>query len=117
MHGKFYLFESKTGYAFTNRKRIGTDGNIYYYGEDGVRLNKGFAQIKEKGKINTYYFNKEGKAYKQWHKVKGKWYYFYPGRTDTSGVCVENRTMVIDGKEYTFDRNGVCVNGYKGDRR
>ncbi len=110
VHGKYYLFESKKGYAFTNRKRIGTDGNIYYYGEDGARLNKGFAQIKENGKTNTYYFNKEGKAYKQWHKIKGKWYYFYPGRTDMSGVRVENRTMVIDGKEYTFDTNGVCVN-------
>lgn len=110
VHGKYYLFESKKGYAFTNRKRIGKDGNIYYYGEDGARLNKGFAQIKENGKINTYYFNKEGKAYKQWHKVKGKWYYFYPGRTDMSGVRVENRKLVIDGKEYTFDINGVCVN-------
>ena len=25
VHGKFYLFESKKGYAFTNRKRIGTE--------------------------------------------------------------------------------------------
>lgn len=110
VHGKYYLFDSKQGYAFTNRKRITKEGDIYYYGEDGARLNKGFAKIRENGRTNTYYFNKAGKAYKQWHKVKGKWYYFYPGRTNTSGVRVENKTLTIDGKKYIFDVNGACIN-------
>lgn len=110
VHGKFYLFDSKRGYAFTNRKRISSQGDIYYYGADGARLNNGFAKIQENGKTNTYYFNKEGKAYKQWHKIKGKWYYFYPGWTETSGIMAQNTAITIDGMTYIFDENGVCVN-------
>ena len=110
VHGKFYLFDSKRGYAFTNRKRISSQGDIYYYGADGARMNSGFAKIQENGKINTYYFNKEGKAYKQWHKIKGKWYYFYPGWTETSGIMAQNTAITIDGMTYIFDENGVCVN-------
>ena len=73
-------------------------------------MNSGFAKIQENGKINTYYFNKEGKAYKQWHKIKGKWYYFYPGWTETSGIMAQNTAIAIDGMTYIFDENGVCVN-------
>lgn len=113
VHGKYYLFDSKRGYAFTNRKRITKEGDIYYYGEDGARLNSGFAKITEKGKVNTYYFNRQGKAYKQWHTVNGKKYYFYPGRTETSGVRVEDTTLTINGKIYVFDKNGVCVSEKK----
>jgi hypothetical protein len=112
--GKYYLFESKTGYMFTNKKRIATDdGSIYYYGADGARYNSGFAQITENGVVNTYYFNKQGKAYKQWHTVKGKLYYFYPGRTSTSGVMATDVTLTIDGMICTFDKKGVCVSRKK----
>lgn len=119
VHGKFYLFDSKRGYAYTNRKRISSQGDIYYYDADGVRLNSGFAQIQENGKINTYYFNKEGKAYKQWHKIRGKWYYFYPGWTNDSGVMAQNTELFIGGMTYVFDENGICVNYTQGtgDRR
>lgn len=114
--GKFYLFDSQRGYAFTNRKRIDTkDGSIYYYGPDGARYNSGFVQIEENGQVNTYYFNKQGKAYKQWHTVKGKKYYFYPGRTQTSGVRAENVTLTIDGMIYRFDSNGVCISQTKAN--
>ena len=114
--GKFYLFDSKRGYAFTNRRRIDTmDGSIYYYGPDGARYNSGFVRIEENGRVNTYYFNKQGKAYKQWHTIKGKKYYFYPGRTQTSGVRAENVTLTIDGMICKFDRNGVCISQKKAD--
>lgn len=114
--GKFYLFDTKKGYALTNKKRIDPrDGNIYYYGADGARYNSGFAQITENGVIHTYYFNKQGKAYKQWHTIKGKKYYFYPGRTQNSGARAESVTLTIDGMICRFDSNGVCVSQIKAN--
>ena len=107
--GKYYYFDTSKAYLRTNFKHITSSGNIYYYDKNGVRYTKGFITVTESGKKNTYYFNKNGLAYKGWHTIKGKLYYFRPGKTKTSGIRVENTTMKIGGKKCVFDKNGVCT--------
>lgn len=40
-----------------------------------------------------------------WLQSNGKYYYF-----DSDGKMVAGRSITIEGKEYTFDTNGVCTN-------
>ena len=37
--------------------------------------------------------------------MKKNWFYF-----DNEGVAAVNTTRMIDGKNYSFDRNGVYIN-------
>ena len=107
--GKFYWFDSKKGFMKKNVKYISKAGKVYYYGKNGVRVNSGFTEIVENGKTNTYYFSKSGAAYKGWHRIRGKQYYFYVGMDSRTGVRAENTTINIKDEICTFDENGVCV--------
>ncbi len=107
--GKFYWFDNKKGFVKKNVKYISKKGDVYYYGDDGARVTSGFTEITENGKINTYYFTKKGTAYKGWHRIRGKQYYFYGGKGSTAGVRVENTTIKIRDEICTFDEDGVCV--------
>ncbi|MBQ9065158.1 MAG: hypothetical protein IJ123_06900 [Blautia sp.] len=109
VNGKFYWFDRTAGFMRQNVKLITSGGGIYYYGNDGARVNSGFTKIKENGKINTYYFNRQGVAYKGWHKIGSREYYFYPGKNSKSGVRAENTTITIGNQKCTFDKNGVCI--------
>jgi glucan-binding YG repeat protein len=40
----------------------------------------------------------------EWAKIDDKWYYF-----DKRGYMLAGITIVIKGKQYTFDKNGVCL--------
>ena len=90
-------------------KVLTSAGDLYYYGSDGVRVTSGLTRITEKGKKNTYYFNKDGKAAKGWKTISGKLYYFYPGKSDKTGIRAENTTIRIGNENCTFDKNGVCT--------
>ncbi|MDO4272810.1 MAG: GH25 family lysozyme [Eubacteriales bacterium] len=112
--GKYYYFHAQNGYMYKNRKIISKAGNIYYLGSDGVRYSNGFYQIKENGKTNTYYFAANGRAYKGWHTINGKKYYFYKGNKQGSGVRAENITLTSSaGVVSVFNKNGVCTKQYK----
>ena len=60
---------------------------------------------------NWYYFGKNGKAYRGWHKINNKWYYFcetehyYP-------YMYRNSIYTIDGEKYYFNSNGVMTTGW-----
>ena len=77
------------------------DGKWYYFHADGY--------IAECEYVDGYYIGKDGawdgskKA--SWKQDSNGWYY-----SDTSGWYAKNRTLVIDGKSYTFDAKGYCVN-------
>ena len=77
------------------------DGKWYYFHADGY--------IAECEYVNGYYIGKDGawdgskKA--SWKQDSNGWYY-----SDTSGWYAKNRTLVIDGKSYTFNAKGYCVN-------
>ena len=77
------------------------DGKWYYFHADGY--------IAECEYVDGYYIGKDGawdgskKA--SWKQDSNGWYY-----SDTSGWYAKNQTLVIDGKSYTFDAKGYCVN-------
>ena len=112
--GKYYYFDEKDAYMYKNKKLIYKDGNIYYVGNNGVRFSNGFCKIKENGKTNTYYFDKKGRAYKGWHTINGKKYYFYKGNKEGSGVRAENIKLTsAKGVVSVFNKDGVCTKQYK----
>ena len=99
---------------YKSRKVIAKDGNIYYAGSNGWCCNFGFKTITEDGKKNTYYFGKNAKAYKGWHTINGKKYYFYKGNTQGSAVMARNITLTSgSGVVSVFNKNGVCIKQYK----
>ena len=112
--GKYYWFNTKYHYMYRNHRVTRTNGDIYYFGSDGVRYEGGMTQVTEKGKVNTYYFQKNGKAYKGWLTLKGKKYYFYNGSTAASGTRAENITLTSSKNIVSvFNAEGVCVKQYK----
>ena len=50
----------------------------------------------------SWYYYKNGAMVKGWLKSGGKWYYL-----GSDGKMVTNKTIVIKGVSYTFDKNGV----------
>lgn len=109
--GKVYYFNKTHGYLYKNKKLTAkSSGNVYYATSNGSLYTDGFLTIKENGKKNTYYFNKNGKAQKGWKKINKKWYYF----TSVKGVMRKSCTMTSSkGKVYVFDSKGVCISGKK----
>lgn len=112
--GKCYWFHTKSGYMFKNRRVTRSTGDIYYFGSDGVRCENGMYKIREKSGEHTYYFQKNGKAYKGWLTLNGKKYYFYKGSSALSGTRAENITLTSSNRIVSvFDGNGVCTRQYK----
>ncbi|MDD7218777.1 MAG: GH25 family lysozyme [Clostridia bacterium] len=107
---KLYYFNEKTGILYKNEKIITSKGDIYYANSKGVCYNNGFQKIKESGTSHTYYFQKNGKAYKGWLTLNGKKYYFYKGQSKMSGIRAENITLTSSKNVVSvFDKNGVCI--------
>ena len=112
--GKCYWFHTKSGYMFKNRRVTRSTGDIYYFGSDGVRCENGMYKVREKSGEHTYYFRKNGKAYKGWLTLNGKKYYFYKGSSALSGTRAENITLTSSNRIVSvFDGNGVCTRQYK----
>lgn len=110
---KYYYFDQEEGYLLKDRKII-RNGNIFYADANGYRYTGGFHTFVENGERNTYYFGANGRAYKGWHVIDGKKYYFYKGTAPTSGVRAENVTLVSGSNVVSvFDENGVCIKQYK----
>lgn len=112
--GKYYWFNKKYCYMYKNRRVTRANGDIYYFGSDGVRYESGMTQVNENGKVHTYYFQKNGKAYKGWLTLEGKKYYFYKGSSAVSGTRAENITLTSSRKVVSvFNSAGVCMKQYK----
>ncbi|MBQ9014234.1 MAG: hypothetical protein IJ094_11920, partial [Bacilli bacterium] len=55
-----------------------------------------------------YYGNGDGTVKtNQWIQSGKDWYYVVG-----DGVMITDQSLDIDGKEYIFDSNGVCINPY-----
>lgn len=95
--GKTYYFNSKgimqTGWLTVNKK-------TFYLNEDGT-MQTGWLKLDGK----YYRFNSKGVMITGWTKYKNNYYYL-----DETGAMVTNCTLVIDGTEYIFNKNGVCTN-------
>lgn len=115
--GKWYYCLSD-GKAVTGWKKI--DGRWFYFYDDCV-MATGWNQIDgktyylrpggsmaSKEYINGYWLNSDGTwTYKDrasWKQDDKGWYY-----KDTSGWYAKNQTLRIDGKDYTFDKEGYLV--------
>ncbi len=57
--------------------------------------------ITENGK--TYFYNGLGQKITGWVNYDGKWYYF-----NEKGEMQKNTTIKIDGKDFSFDENGIA---------
>ncbi len=111
---KYYWFNGTDGHMYKNKKIIRSNGDIYYFGSDGVRYENGMKKVTEKGKVHTYYFHKDGKIHKGWLTYKSKKYYFYKGNTATSGIRAENIKLTSSsGIVSVFGKNGVCTRQYR----
>lgn len=112
--GKYYWFNKKYCYMYENRRVTRANGDIYYFGSDGVRYESGMTQVNENGKVHTYYFQKNGKAYKGWLTLEGRKYYFFKGSSAVSGTRAENITLTSSRKVVSvFNSAGVCMKQYK----
>lgn len=114
VNGKYYWFHTQTAYMFKSRRVTRSNGDIYYFGSDGVRYENGMYRVTEKTGEHTYYFQKNGKAYKGWLTRNGQKYYFYKGSSALSGTRAESISLTSSSKVVSvFDANGVCVRQYK----
>ena len=114
INGKYYCFNTDTFVMEKNYKHIAANGNIYYFNSNGVRVKSKFISIRENGSTNVYYFGKSGKAYRGWHTIKGKKYYFYQGTGINAGARAQGIKLTsAAGIVSVFDKNGVCTRQYK----
>ena len=115
--GKWYYFNTD-GSMVTGWKSI--KNKWYYFNSDGSMVS-GWKSI---GGV-WYYFNKDGDMVTGWKKIDGEWYYFessgamktrwlYTGGKwyylGTNGIMVHSTSLVIGGKTYEFDTDGICLN-------
>lgn len=111
---KYYYFDPELAYLYKSKKVIAEDGNIYYVGSNGRCCDYGFKTIVENGVKNTYYFASNARAYKGWHTINGKKYYFYNGTSQKSGVMAKSITLTSgSGVVSVFNANGVCIKQYR----
>lgn len=120
--GDTWLYAVDDGTGYTGWVRSGTD---WYYFFDGSMYRDGIWWIDGKtyifttgGKLSRggwqfsqleahwYYANSDGTALSGWKKLSGKWYYFDPDYF----FMLAGTTKTIQGKNYRFDENGVCLN-------
>ena len=127
VNGQWYYFDTEldtannigdiytTMYIYVNEDRYGAmrygwmtedDGSFYLFDGDGIYEHSGWYNYK--GLNSWLYFNPDGRAYKEWHKIDGSWYYFSPYNC----VMIHDIRYPIDGKYYYFKTNGQMVTGW-----
>ncbi len=77
-------------------------GNWYYLNDEGV-MQTGW--VKDKDEL-WYYMNSNGVMQTGWIELKGFWYYLEESSTGYKGKCYIDCTATINGKQYTFDKDG-----------
>lgn len=106
-NGSWYYLDA-SGYMLVSRWL--KDGGYWYY------LGKYGAMVTGWQKIDGYwyYMNSSGAMQKGWIKTDGKWYYLRPSANKPAsgpeGAMLSGGSWTIDGKLYTFDGNGACLN-------
>lgn len=111
INGKYYYFDTETRAMYASKKLV-RNGQVLYYGKNGVRYNGGFLTLNEDGENHTYYFKKSGRAKTGLATIRGKKYYFYQSG-EKLGVRAESTRITLNGTVYQFDDNGVMVRSYK----
>lgn len=126
--GRDWFFMDADGYMVKGFHKCSWSGGIstFYFDADGV-MQYGWKYIGGK----WYFFDKNGAMKTGWLYDNGSWFYLgtdgkmvtgwvtYKGRkcylepksdkNHVQGRCYTNRTAVIDGKTYRFDKNGYTT--------
>ena len=86
------------------------DGKYYYFNDDGTM----FTGWRKNYDGYWEYYLKNGARAEGWQKIDGKWYYFNYMQNGSSYSYGHMRTgdVVIDGKRYFLDENGVMQTGW-----
>ncbi|WP_017352775.1 glycoside hydrolase family protein [Clostridium sp. ZBS4] len=77
-------------------------GNWYYLNDEGI-MQTGWAKDKDG---LWYYMNSNGIMQVGWIELKGIWYYLEESSNGYKGKCYIDCTETINGKQYTFDKDG-----------
>ncbi|EES48384.1 glycoside hydrolase family protein [Clostridium botulinum] len=77
-------------------------GNWYYLNDEGV-MQTGW--VKDKDEL-WYYMDYSGVMQTGWIELKGGWYYLEESSNGYKGKCYIDCTATINGKQYTFDKDG-----------
>ncbi|AOR24354.1 lysozyme [Clostridium taeniosporum] len=80
-------------------------GKWYYLNDEGI-MQAGWVKDKDG---SWYYMNKNGVMQIGWIQLKGNWYYLEEASNGYKGKCYIDCTATIDGKKYTFDKNGHMI--------
>ena len=123
-NGKWYFFnDNGAPYMFEGGvySIIDSIGDKYYYAFDdnGVMLtgwyNSYTYKDPETGKLyyfgSWFYFGTDGKAYTGWHKINGKYYYFYDVYGYEPSMRHGGITLIDDEYYYLDPDTGVCFTG------
>lgn len=114
VNNMYFYFDPELAYLYKSQKVIADNGNIYYVGSNGRCCDFGFKTLQENGRKNTYFFGKDACAYKGWHTINGKKYYFYKGTSQNSGVMAKSIKLTSStGVVSVFNEQGVCIKQYK----
>lgn len=99
--GKYYYLDPDDGHMWTNSLVYYS----YYVGKDGsLQYNKWILYDSEDGYNAWLYAGKDGVLYTGWHKMNGKWYYFYRNSDNAFAPFAVNGTAEkIDGTWYVFN--------------
>ncbi len=83
---------------------------------DGSLATNTWVQIYNTGDQRYYWYHFDADGYMQtgWLYLNGYYYYLKPLNfsewSGPEGSMIVNKTVTIDGKKYTFDEGGVCLN-------
>ena len=103
--GNYYYFHTEKAYMMKNTKYKNSNGDVYYFENNGTMAKSVFYTWKENGKSNTYYFTGNGKMHRSWLTRNGKTCCF----DKTTGIMYKNCTVKMNGRTYTFDKDGRYV--------
>lgn len=74
----------------------------YYLNDEGI-MKTGWIKDKDS---SWYYLNEQGALQTGWINLKGIWYYLEENSNGYKGKCYADCTTTINGKKYTFDKDG-----------
>lgn len=97
----WYYFDENDGHMISSARKL-MNGNYYHFKNDGTMASGWYSYTFGDDSSVTYYCGLDGKEYRGWLEQDGKWYYF----DLTNGVMYQNKTVYIDGTEYTFNADG-----------
>ena len=106
------------GWIFVNESTsTSLEDQQWSYYNTGIRIENGFHVLPDTYGDSRLYYIVDGIAQLGWVKDSSdNWFYFSKSDADGNGYvdcgAYANGTYEIDGVNYTFDENGICINPF-----